>query len=79
MKKNTHPEYQEIVYEDSSTGKRFKCGSTLKPKEMTKFEGKDYPLYRVSVSSSSHPFYTGSNQFVDSEGMVDKFKKRYNK
>lgn len=77
MKKNTHPEYQEVVFEDSSTGHRFVCGTTLKSKETTKFEGKEYPLFRVSVSSSSHPFFTGSKQFVDSEGRVDKFKKRY--
>lgn len=77
MKRNTHPEYQEVVFEDSSTGHRFICGTTLKPKETVKFEGKEYPLYRVSVSSSSHPFFTGSNKFVDSEGRVDKFKKRY--
>lgn len=77
MKKNTHPEYQEIVFEDSSTGHRFICGSTLKPKETIMFQGKEYPLYRLSVSSSSHPFFTGSKGLVDSEGRVDKFKKRY--
>lgn len=77
MKKNTHPEYQEIVFEDSSTGHRFIIGSTLKTKEKTQFNGKEYPLHRVSVSSSSHPFYTGSKALVDSEGRVDKFKKRY--
>lgn len=77
MKKNTHPEYQEVVFEDSSTGNRFLCGTTLRPKETTKFEGKEYPLYRVSVSSSSHPFFNGSKALVDAEGRVDKFKKRY--
>ena len=77
MKKNTHPEYQEVVFEDSSTGVRFICGTALKPKERTTFEGKEYPLYRLSTSSSSHPFFTGSKQLVDSEGRVDKFKKRY--
>jgi large subunit ribosomal protein L31 len=41
------------------------------------FEGKEYPVYRVPVSSASHPFFTGANQFIDSEGRVDKFKKRY--
>lgn len=77
MKKNTHPAYQEVVFEDSSTGHRFLCGTTLNPKEKTMFEGKEYPLYRLSVSCYSHPFFTGSKQFVDSEGRVDKFKKRY--
>ena len=77
MKKNTHPDYQDILFVDSSTGFKFVCGSTLKPKETETFEGKEYPVYRVPVSSSSHPFFTGSNQFIDTEGRVDKFRKRY--
>lgn len=77
MKKNTHPEYQEVVFKDSSTGKMFICGSTLRPKETVTLEGKEYPLCLLSVSSSSHPFFTGSTALVDAEGRVDKFKKRY--
>jgi large subunit ribosomal protein L31 len=79
MKKEGHPPYQEILFVDSSTGYKFVCGSTLQPKEKEKFEGKEYPVYRVAVSSASHPFFTGSKQFVDSEGRVDKFVKRYAK
>ena len=79
MKKEGHPPYQDILFVDSSTGFRFVCGSTLRPKEKEEFEGKEYPVYRVSVSSASHPFFTGSSQFVDSEGRVDKFVKRYAK
>ncbi len=77
MKKNIHPDYQEILFVDSSTGHKFVCGSTLKPKEKEVFEGKEYPVCRVSVSSASHPFYTKSKQFIDTEGRVDKFRKRY--
>ncbi|MBS4168782.1 type B 50S ribosomal protein L31 [Parachlamydia sp. AcF125] len=77
MKKNTHPKYQQILFVDSATGHRFVCGSTLQPKEKEVFEGVEYPVYRVPVSSASHPFFTGSKQLVDSEGRVDKFKKRY--
>lgn len=79
MKKQGHPDYQEVLFVDSSTGFRFICGTTLKPKETENFEGKEYPVYRVSVSSASHPFFTGSKQFVDAEGRVDKFRKRYAK
>ncbi len=79
MKKEGHPDYQEVLFVDSSTGHKFVCGSTLKPKEKEKFEGKEYPVYRVAVSSASHPFFTGSKQFIDSEGRVDKFRKRYAK
>jgi large subunit ribosomal protein L31 len=79
MKKEGHPPYQDILFVDSSTGFRFVCGSTLQPKEREVFEGKEYPVYKVPVSSASHPFFTGSSSFIDSEGRVDKFVKRYAK
>lgn len=79
MKKEGHPPYQEVLFVDSSTGFKFVCGSTLQPKEKEVFEGKEYPVYRLPVSSASHPFFTGSKQFIDSEGRVDKFVKRYAK
>lgn len=77
MKREAHPEYQEVLFVDSSTGAKFVCGSTLQTDKKEKFEGKEYPVCHVSVSSASHPFFTGSTQFVDAEGRVDKFKKRY--
>lgn len=77
MKEKTHPPYQEVLFEDSSTGAKFIIGSTLQPKEKTSYEGKEYPLYRVPVSSASHPFFTKATQFMDTEGRVDKFTKKY--
>ena len=79
MKKKTHPPYQDILFVDSSTGHKFVCGSTLQPKEKEMFEGKEYPVFKVPVSSASHPFFTGSQQFIDTEGRVDKFTKKYAK
>ncbi len=79
MKKEGHPPYQDVLFVDSSTGFRFVCGSTLQPKEKEVFEGKEYPVYRLPISSASHPFFTGSKQLLDSEGRVDKFVKRYAK
>ncbi len=79
MKKEGHPPYQDVLFVDSSTGFKFVCGSTMKPKEKENFEGKEYPVCRLPVSSASHPFFTGSKQFTDSEGRVDKFVKRYAK
>lgn len=79
MKKKGHPDYQDVLFVDTSTGTRFICGTTLKPEETEVFEGKEYPVYRVPISSASHPFFTGSQQFIDTEGRVDKFRKRYNK
>lgn len=77
MKKQIHPKYQKVLFVDSSTGTKFVCGSTLQPKATEMFEGVEYPVFHVAISSASHPFFTGSQQFVDSEGRVDKFRKRY--
>lgn len=77
MKKEIHPKYQKVLFVDSSTGHKFVCGTTLHPKGTEKFEGKEYPVYYVSISSASHPFFTGSKQMLDAEGRVDKFRKRY--
>ncbi len=77
MKKDTHPKYQEVLFVDSSTGFKFVCGSTVQPKQKETFEGKEYPVVHVAISSSSHPFFVGGKQFVDAEGRVDKFTKRY--
>lgn len=77
MKKKGHPPYQDVLFVDTATGHKFVCGSTLQPKETEEFEGKEYPVYKVPISSKSHPFFTGNQQFVDAEGRVDKFKKKY--
>jgi large subunit ribosomal protein L31 len=77
MKKKTHPAYQEVLFVDSSTGSTYLIGSTLQLKDKEKFQGKEYPVCRVPISSSSHPFFTKSNQLIDSEGRVDKFTKKY--
>ena len=77
MKKKGHPPYQDVLFVDSSTGFKFICGSSLQPEEKATFEGKEYPVCHVAVSSASHPFFTGSSQLVDAEGRVDKFTKRY--
>jgi len=77
MKKEIHPPYQKVLFVDSASGYRFICGSTLHPEAREKFEGVEYPVSYLSISSSSHPFFTGSKQLVDSEGRVEKFKKRF--
>lgn len=77
MKKNTHPKYQEVLFVDSSTGTKFLIGSTLQSKETETFEGKEYPVSRVPISSASHPYFTKASSLVDTEGRVDKFKKKF--
>lgn len=77
MKKKGHPPYQDVLFVDSSTGYKFVCGSALQPDEKEEFEGKEYPVCYVAISSASHPFFTGSSQLIDVEGRVDKFTKKY--
>lgn len=77
MKKNVHPQYQEVLFVDSTSGKRWVCRSALQPKNKETFEGKEYPVEPLSISSYSHPLFTGKTGFVDTEGRVDKFNKRY--
>jgi large subunit ribosomal protein L31 len=77
MKEKTHPAYQEVLFQDSSTGTQFLIGSTLQPKEKGMYQGREYPMVRIPISSASHPFFTKATQFLDTEGRVDKFTKKY--
>lgn len=81
MKKGIHPEnYRFVVFKDMSNGFSFLSKSTAATKETIVFEdGKEYPLVKIEISNTSHPFYTGKNMLVDTAGRIDKFKKRYAK
>jgi large subunit ribosomal protein L31 len=81
MKKGIHPEnYRFVVFKDMSNGYSFLSKSTAATKETIVFEdGKEYPLVKIEISNTSHPFYTGKNMLVDTAGRIDKFKKRYAK
>ena len=79
MKKDIHPDYHPVVFQDTSTKTRFLTRTTLTSKETTEWEdGKEYPLVKVDISAASHPYYTGKMKFVDSAGRVEKFQKKYN-
>ncbi len=81
MKKDIHPkDYRLVVYKDISNDYMFLTRSTTKSKETIKWEdGKEYPLIKLEISHTSHPFYTGKMKLVDTAGRVDKFKSRYKK
>lgn len=81
MRKDIHPEsYREVVFTDASSGKSFLSRSTVKTDKTTTWEdGKEYPLYQLTISSYSHPFYTGAQRLVDTQGRIDKFNKKYGK
>ena len=81
MKKGTHPEnYRLVVFKDMSNETTFLTKSTTASNETITWEdGNEYPLVKVEISNTSHPFYTGKSMFVDTAGRIDKFKKKYNR
>jgi large subunit ribosomal protein L31 len=81
MKSEIHPSnYRLVVFKDMSNGEQFLTKSCVDTKETVKYEdGNEYPVYKLEISSSSHPFYTGKLNFVETAGRIDKFNKRYAK
>lgn len=81
MQKDIHPKsYKMVVFKDMSNGYSFLSRSTASAKETVQWEdGNEYPLIKLEISNTSHPFYTGKNMLVDTAGRIDKFRKRYEK
>jgi large subunit ribosomal protein L31 len=77
MKKNLHPDnYRLVVFQDLNNEATYLTRSTVATDETIKLDGTEYPLVKVHISSSSHPFFTGEERVLDIEGRVDKFKAR---
>jgi len=80
MKSGIHPEnYRTVVFKDMSNGDTFISRSTVNTKETIEIDGVTYPLMKLEISNTSHPFYTGKSKLVDTAGRVDKFMNRYAK
>jgi large subunit ribosomal protein L31 len=81
MKKDIHPKgYRFVVFKDMSNNEAFLSKSSAQSRETIKWEdGNEYPLIKLEISNTSHPFFTGKNVLVDTAGRIDKFKKRYEK
>jgi large subunit ribosomal protein L31 len=81
MKKGLHPEqYRLVVFKDMSNGTSFLTRSSAQTKESVKWEdGNEYPLLKLEISNTSHPFFTGQKMLVDTAGRIDKFNKKYAK
>ena len=77
MKENIHPVYRDVVFKDTTTDFQFLTRSTVQTKDTITHEGKEYPLFKVEVSSKSHPFYTGQDKRMDTTGRVEKFMNKY--
>ena len=80
MKAGIHPEdYRLVAFKDMSNEDVFITKSTANSKEMIEVEGVEYPLIKLEISRTSHPFYTGKSKLVDTAGRIDKFKNKYSK
>ena len=78
MKKGIHPSnYREVVFKDMSNDEIFITRSTVATKETIDVDGTTYPLVKLEITSTSHPFFTGKQKLVDTAGRVDKFMSRY--
>ena len=78
MKKDLHPEnYRPVAFKDMSNDEVFITKSTANAKETIEIDGETYPLIKIEISNTSHPFYTGKAKLVDTAGRVDKFMSRY--
>ncbi len=69
--------YREVVFKDMSNDETFITRSTVATRETIEIDGKEYPLVKLEITSSSHPFFTGKQKLVDTAGRVDKFRSRY--
>ncbi len=77
-KEGIHPPYHPVVFKDASSGALVLTRSTMTSSTTVKLEdGNEYPMILLEITSDSHPFYTGTQRLIDTQGRVDKFKKRY--
>src|SRR3990167_7194337 len=82
MKTGIHPQdYRPVLFIDNSSGTEFIIPSTVKTAETAKAEEdkKEYPVFRVEISSATHPFYTGQEKTLDTAGRVERFKQKHAK
>ncbi len=77
MKPDIHPTYNFVVFRDISNGTEFLTKSCVKTTQTTTLDGQEYGLFTTDISSTSHPFYTGTQKLMDVEGRVDRFYRKY--
>ena len=77
MKQGIHPKYHKVLFVDSATGVEWVTRSTLTSNEMREVDGEQIPVVKLEISSASHPFWTGTMRELDSDGKIDRFRKRY--
>ncbi|HVL56845.1 MAG TPA: type B 50S ribosomal protein L31 [Burkholderiaceae bacterium] len=77
MKPGIHPEYREVVFMDISNGFKFITRSTVSARDRITIDGREYPLFKLDVTSETHPFYTGAQQRIIETGRVEKFRQKF--
>ncbi len=77
MKEGIHPDYHKVLFVDAATGQEWVSRSTLGSKEKRDVDGEEIPVIRLDISSHSHPFWTGTSRELDSDGMIDRYRRRY--
>ena len=79
MKPEIHPDYHKVLFVDTATGDEWVSRSTMKSSETREVDGEQIPVIKLEISAHSHPFWTGTLRELDSDGKIDRFRKRYGK
>ena len=79
MQKGIHPQYNKVIFLDSSTGEEWTGYSTMSSSDKRELNGEELPVIKLEISSASHPIWTGQARTLDSEGHIDRFKRRYSR
>ena len=77
MKDGIHPDYHKVLFVDSATGDEWVTRSTMTSSETREVDGEELPVVKLEISSASHPFWTGTMRELDSDGKIDRFRRRY--
>jgi len=77
MKDGIHPDYRFVVFRDVSCDFEFLTRSCVKSDKTTEYDGQEYPLVNIDISAKSHPFYTGTQKILDTEGRVERYYKKF--
>ena len=77
MKPEIHPDYHRVLFIDTATGKEWLSRSTVDSEEKREIDGEQVPVIRLEISAESHPFWTGQMREVDTDGKLERFRRRY--
>ena len=77
MKEGIHPDYHKVLFVDSATGDEWVTRSTMTSNETREVDGEQLPVVKLEISAASHPFWTGTMRELDSDGKIDRFRRRF--